>query len=135
MKIKVSNIDRSTTEEELMKLFEEFGHVEQLECGEMPDPGVDTFSAIVEMQYTLDAEEAIEELDGEQVDGRMLRVKEASDEDIDQMDQMNSRSEAEWAAWVEDEEGEAFQRIARKRPPREGGPPPKKKSKDRRPRD
>ena len=78
MKIQVSNIDRSTSEDELYDLFEEFGSIASLELNEEPDPGKETFSAIVDMVYEEDAEEAIEELNGERVDGRILRVVPAS---------------------------------------------------------
>lgn len=74
MKIRVSNIDRSTMEEELLGLFEEFGEVSSLSINEEPDPGLETFTAWVEMPFEVDAEEAIEELNGERVDGRLLLV-------------------------------------------------------------
>ncbi len=76
MKIRVSNIDRSTTEDELFELFEEFGEVINVDLNEEPDSGLDTFTAWVEMAYVADAEEAIAELDGEWVDGRNLVVVE-----------------------------------------------------------
>ncbi len=74
MKIRVSNIDRSTMEDELLGLFEEFGDVVSLELNEEPDAGVETFTAWVEMAYQADAEEAITDLNGERVDGRALVV-------------------------------------------------------------
>lgn len=76
MKIRVSNIDRSTTEDELFELFEEFGEVVNVELNEEPDSGLDTFTAWVEMKFVADAEEAIAELNGEWVDGRDLVVVE-----------------------------------------------------------
>ena len=74
MKIRVSNIDRSTTAEELEQLFEEFGEVIDLDLHDEPDPGEETFSAWVEMVYQADAEEAIDELNGEWIDGRNIKV-------------------------------------------------------------
>jgi RNA recognition motif-containing protein len=76
MKIRVSNIDRSTTDDELYDLFDEFGEVVSLELNEEPDTGLDTFTAWVEMKFVADAEEAMAELDGEWVDGRNLVVVE-----------------------------------------------------------
>ncbi|RMG19928.1 MAG: RNA-binding protein [Bacteroidetes bacterium] len=131
MKIKVSNIDRSTTAEELKHLFEEFGDVVGIQIGEMPDPGKETFSAILEMAYAFEAEEAIAELNGERIDGRILRVKEASQADIDE----NQANQPNWEEVEEllDVPDQKWEPIVRKRPPREG-PPQKKKFKNRRPR-
>ncbi len=75
MKIRVSNIDRSTSEEDIFALFEEFGDVVDVALNEGPDEGEFTFSATVEMEFDTDAEEAIRELNGESVDGEILYVR------------------------------------------------------------
>jgi len=80
MKIRVSNIDRSTSDDELYGLFEEFGDVVSVEINAEPDPGVDTFTAWVTMDYEDDALEAISELNGEWVDGKSLRVSDGSNQ-------------------------------------------------------
>ena len=74
MIVQVSNIDRTTDEDDLWKLFEEFGELVSVELNEDPDPGEDTFTAYVEMESDEEAEAAIDELDGEQIDGRLLKV-------------------------------------------------------------
>lgn len=78
MKIKVSNIDRSTTEEDVFALFEEFGDVVAVTLNDEPDEGEFTFSATVEMDFEEDALEAINELNGESVDGEILYVRPAA---------------------------------------------------------
>lgn len=75
MKIRVSNINRITTEEDLFSLFEEFGDVIEVVLNEDPDDGEFTFSASVEMEFEEDGLEAIKELNGELVDGEILYVR------------------------------------------------------------
>jgi RNA recognition motif-containing protein len=75
MLIRVSNLDRSTSADDLWDLFAEFGDVEEVEINEAPDPGKDTFTAWIEMPYDSEAEEAISELRGERIDGKALTVR------------------------------------------------------------
>ena len=75
MLIRVSNLDRSTSADELWDLFAEFGEVEEVEINEDPDPGKDTFTAWIGMPFDSEAEEAISELKGERVDGKALSVR------------------------------------------------------------
>ncbi len=74
-KILVSNIDPITSEEDIFSLFEEFGEVESAVIRDEPDPDKDTFTAEVEMPFEDEAENAIAELDGEQIDGQWLYVR------------------------------------------------------------
>jgi RNA recognition motif-containing protein len=128
MKIRVSNIDRSTNEDELYDLFEEFGEVVNVDLNEEPDSGLDTFTAWVEMKYVADAEEAMAELDGEWVDGRNLVVVEGHREvhlkgdpaknyvDLEEgMSDTQSKGVPRRGLW--DEEGG---RPAAKKPPKRG---------------
>jgi len=75
MLIRVSNIDRSTSLDDIWDLFAEFGEVEEAEINDMPDPEKFTFTGYVVMTYPAEAEEAIEELNGERIDGQVLSVK------------------------------------------------------------
>lgn len=74
-KILVSNIDPITSEEDIFSLFEEFGEVESAIIRDEPDPDKDTFTAEVDMPFEDEAENAIAELDGEQIDGQWLYVR------------------------------------------------------------
>ena len=99
MLIHVSNLDRSTSVDELWDLFAEFGDVEEVQINDDPDPDKDTFSGWVKMPYDSEAEEAIAELHGEYVDGRDILVKATdleaipeppdpvSEEDVDSSDE------------------------------------------------
>ncbi len=132
MNINVSKLDRSTSVEELTGLFKEFGDVEEVVLGEAPDPGKDTFSAIVTMTYRSDAEEAIEQLDGERIDGRFISVRMATDKENQQSQQTLEDDEA-WDDWEETSNDAPWQPIIRKRPPKEGGQSAPKGKRRRRP--
>lgn len=73
--ILVSNIDPITSEEDIFSLFEEFGEVDSAVIRDQPDPDKDTFTAEVVMPFEDEAENAIAELDGEQIDGQWLYVR------------------------------------------------------------
>lgn len=73
--LRVSNLDRLTSEEDLFQLFEEFGEVLDVTLNEYPDKGKDTFSAWVEMEFESEAEEARKELSGERIDGNFIKVQ------------------------------------------------------------
>lgn len=77
MKIRVSNLDRTTTSEDLQSLFEDFGDVLKVVLNGTPDPTRDTFTAFVTMSYDWEAEEAVQELNGERIDGREIKVRPA----------------------------------------------------------
>lgn len=74
-KILVSSIDPITSQEDILSLFEEFGEVESAIIRDEPDPEKHTFTAEVIMSYEDEAENAIAELDGEQIDGQWLYVR------------------------------------------------------------
>ena len=82
MLIRISNIDRSTSLDDIWNLFAEFGDVEEAEKNDMPDPGKFTFTGYVVMTYAVEAEEAIEELNGERIDSQLLSVKEVDAKDV-----------------------------------------------------
>lgn len=108
-KILVSNIDPMTSEEDVLALFEEFGYVESASLREEPDPDKDTYTAEVEMDYDDEAETAVEELNGEQIDGRWLYVR-----FIDQDKQVEK--DTSLLEDLEDEnQGDSFEVIQKKR--------------------
>jgi len=78
-KIYVGNINYASTEEQLADLFAQFGSVVSV------DIIVDRFSGqskgfgFVEMENESDAQNAIESLNGRELDGRQLRVNEAKE--------------------------------------------------------
>lgn len=121
MTVYVYQIDRSTSEEDLLDLFEEFGEVESVQLQGMDDLELETLSAEIEMAFEDDAQNAIEELNGERIDGRILHVS-------------GSPSQLVKKALGEESEDEDFssedswQSMERKRP-REGAPSGKKPKK------
>ncbi len=74
MLIRVSNLDRSTSADDLWDLFAEFGEVEEVEINDEPDPGKLTFTGWVVMPFEADRDEALSELKGERVDGRVIQI-------------------------------------------------------------
>lgn len=74
-KILVSNLDSITSEDDLYNLFADFGEVESAIIRDEPDPDKDTFTAEIVMEYESEAEDAVRELNGEQIDGRWLYVR------------------------------------------------------------
>lgn len=98
MNIYIYNLDRSTEEEELRELFEEFGEVDTIRKNSEPDPERDTFSAVVNMPFKEEAEEAIEELHGEAIDGRDIRVLALPDPKIEEARSEDDSDEAQ--KWV-----------------------------------
>ena len=121
MTVYVYQIDRSTSEEDLLDLFEEFGDVESVQLQGIDDLELETLSAEIEMAFEDDAQNAIEELNGERIDGRILHVS-------------SSPRQLAKKAVGEELEDEAFstedswQSMERKRP-REGAPSGKKPKK------
>ncbi len=76
-KLYVGNLSYSTTESDLKELFEQIGSV--VSCNLVLDKFTDKSRgfAFVEMGSQDEANKAIAELDGKDVDGRNLRVNEA----------------------------------------------------------
>ncbi len=93
MLIRVSNIDRSTSVDDIWDLFAEFGDVEEAEINDMPDPDKDTFTGYVQMTYEDEANEAISELNGEWIDGQAISVKEVQAKDPIEIGEMGGEGE------------------------------------------
>ena len=75
-KIYVGNLSFNATEEQVRSLFEEYGAVESVAMITDRDTGRFRGFCFVEMAAS-EADAAIEALDGQEVDGRNLRVNEA----------------------------------------------------------
>lgn len=108
-KILVSNIDPMTSEEDILALFEEFGSVESAILRDEPDPDKDTYTAEISMEYDDEAESAIEELNGEQIDGRWLYVR-FEDQDIQVEKDTTILDDLE-----DENQGDSFEVIQKKR--------------------
>ncbi|MEZ4825249.1 MAG: RNA-binding protein [Bacteroidia bacterium] len=119
MKIHVSNIDRSTSEDELFELFEEFGEVTSVKLNDDPDPGRVTFSAIVIMPLALEAKEAILELNGENIDGRNIRVVKANSTQLQERNH-SIYDDDDDSEDDEDGGGKGWEKIRRRKPPASG---------------
>ena len=77
MKILVRSLERTVTEAELLKLFQDFGTVESCKLVLDPTTGKSKGFAFVEMEEASAGNAAIEALNGKETDGRTLRVNEA----------------------------------------------------------
>src|SRR3989442_15120448 len=75
-KIYVGNLSYQTTEGDLTTLFEQVGQVDSVNVITHRDPGRSKGFAFVEMS-TEDADKAITQLNGTEVNGRTLTVNEA----------------------------------------------------------
>lgn len=77
MKLLIRNLERCTTEEQLLTLFGEFGKIQS--CTLVLDPkthGSKGF-AFIEMPKPGEAKAAMKSLNGLELDGRKIRVKKA----------------------------------------------------------
>ncbi len=72
--IYVGNISYQMTEEKLRELFGQYGEVETANIITDRDSGRSKGFAFVEMTDSNSAEAAIQELDGQEIDGRNVRV-------------------------------------------------------------
>lgn len=77
MNIYVGNLSYQMTEEDLQQLFEEFGGVTRVNIIKDRETGRSKGFGFVEMNDEEDGEKAIEALDGEENNGRNLRVNKA----------------------------------------------------------
>lgn len=77
MKLLIRNLSRSTTEAELLTLFEPFGTVQS--CNLVLDKKTDRSKgfAFVEMPKQGEAKAAMKTLNGKVIDGNKIRVKKA----------------------------------------------------------
>ncbi len=79
MNIYVGNLSRSVTEEMLKQLFESFGSVKSIKLIKDKFTGAVRGFAFVEMDDATQAQEAINNLNGRDFEGRTLTVNEAHD--------------------------------------------------------
>lgn len=73
----VGNLSFRTTQEELMAAFSQFGNVERVNIVTDRDSGQSRGFAFVEMSERRDAETAISQLNGAELNGRTMNVNEA----------------------------------------------------------
>jgi cold-inducible RNA-binding protein len=77
MNIFVGNLSFQTTQDELHAAFAQFGNVERVNIVTDRDTGQPRGFAFVEMTEQRDAETAISQLNGSELNGRALNVNEA----------------------------------------------------------
>jgi cold-inducible RNA-binding protein len=77
MKIYVGNLSYDATEEKLRQTFESFGEVTEVNVIMDRDTGRPRGFAFVEMSAQSEAAAAIDGLNGQELDGRTLKVNEA----------------------------------------------------------
>jgi len=77
MNIYVGNLNYKFSDDDLKELFEEFGSVDSANVIKDRDTGRSKGFGFVEMENDEEAEAAIEELDGAEVDGRVIKVNKA----------------------------------------------------------
>jgi len=74
MNIYVGNLSYNTTDEDLEKMFQEFGTVSEGKIITDRDTGRSKGFGFVEMPNQAEGDEAIKELDGKEIDGRNIKV-------------------------------------------------------------
>lgn len=79
MKLLIRNLSRSTTEEELKALFEEYGTVQSCDLVLDKATGDSKGFAFVEMPKAGEAKAAIKKLNNKDVAGSRIRVKKSDD--------------------------------------------------------
>lgn len=79
MKLLVRNLDRSTTEEELKRLFQEFGSVQSCDLVIDRDSGTSKGFGFIEMPKSGEAKAAVKNLNKKTVGSNKIRVKKAED--------------------------------------------------------
>jgi len=79
MKLLIRNLDRSTTEEELKCLFQEYGSVQSCNLVMDQDSGTSKGFGFVDMPKSGEAKAAIKNLNNKTIGGRKIRVKKAED--------------------------------------------------------
>jgi RNA recognition motif-containing protein len=77
MKIYAGNLSYNTTDEDLKKAFEQFGKVDSAEVVKDKIDGRSKGFGFVEMPSEEEAMTAIKEMDGQDLNGRALRVNES----------------------------------------------------------
>jgi len=79
MKLLIRNLDRSTTEEELKNMFQEYGTVQSCTLIMDPDRGSSKGFGFVEMPKSGEAKAAIKKLNNKTIGSNKIRVKKAED--------------------------------------------------------
>ena len=79
MKILVRNLDRTTTQEELLNLFQDFGAVQSCNLVVDQETGGSKGFAFVEMPKPGEAKAAIKSLNAKKVGDTLIRVKKAQE--------------------------------------------------------
>ncbi len=74
MNIYVGNLSYNMTDEDLEKMFQEFGTVSEGKIITDRDTGRSKGFGFVEMPNQAEGDEAIKELDGKEIDGRNIKV-------------------------------------------------------------
>ena len=82
MKLLIRNLDRSTTEAELKKLFQEFGAVQSCDLVMDRDTGESKGFGFVEMPKSGEAKAAIKNLNNKNIGNSKIRVKKAEEKNI-----------------------------------------------------
>lgn len=77
MNIYIGNLSYKVSDNDLQEVFEEFGEVSSAKVITDRDTGRSKGFAFVEMENDEDAQTAIEELDGTELDGRTIKVNKA----------------------------------------------------------
>ena len=79
MKLLIRNLARSTTEEQIRTLFEEFGAVQSCNLVMDKASGGSKGFGFVEMPKPGEAKAAVKNLNARELDGKVIRVKKAED--------------------------------------------------------
>jgi RNA recognition motif-containing protein len=90
-KLYVGNLSYNTTEDSLKERFEAFGHVESVRIITDRDTDSSKGFGFIEMGTDAEAQAAIASTNGQEVDGRMLKVNEAMDKPRDDRSRDNRR--------------------------------------------
>ncbi|GAB2688529.1 RNA recognition motif domain-containing protein [Aliiglaciecola aliphaticivorans] len=83
MKILVRNLARTTSQDELTRLFAEFGKVQSCNLVMDKDSGASKGFGFVEMPKAGEAKAAITNLNYKMIGGNKIRVKKAEDKNIE----------------------------------------------------
>jgi RNA recognition motif-containing protein len=78
MRLLVRKMSRKTTEKDLRHLFESFGSVQSCVIVNDAETGQSKGFGFVDMPKSGDAKAAIQHLNGQELDGEILRVKRAT---------------------------------------------------------
>jgi RNA recognition motif-containing protein len=77
MNIYIGNLSYNVTDQDLQKLFEAYGKVDRSNVISDRETGRSKGFGFIEMPEQSEGQKAIEELDGQDLDGRNIRVNEA----------------------------------------------------------